>query len=378
MPRRGENIRKRSDGRWEGRFIQRRDIDGKACYRSIYGKSYAEVKGKLAQRNDALKEERAGEKPAAFGDILQLWLEDRKIKLKRQSYAKYAGMIKRHLMDGLGDKHLSSLNATQINRHLEQKLREGLAVTTVRTLGFIAASALTFAAELGICPPPVGKFHRPSKCRAEPCVFSVAEQRRLEEHLLGAVTPTGLGILLCLHTGLRIGELCGLRLEDIDILSATLHVRRTVCRLAKGGGGTELTIGEPKSASSRRAIPLTPCIAMLLDEQLRERRQKEGNTAVFLPSPEGRYLDPRTLQYRFKKILRDCGLPERKFHALRHSFATRCVEAGVDVKSLSEILGHADVGTTLNIYVHSSMEQKRIQLDKLAHFSGQRRGQATL
>lgn len=171
-------------------------------------------------------------------------------------------------------------------------------------------------------------------------------------------------VLLCLYAGLRIGELCALRWSDIDFDGKTLTVKRTVQRIVVPGHMTKTILLEtdPKSESSRRTIPLASELLEILSRFKGEQRYVFG---------EEKPLDPRTMQNRFKKILKEAGIDGRTFHTLRHTFATNCVENGMDVKTLSEILGHSDVKTTLNRYVHPTMDSKRKQIGALSDFYGQ-------
>ena len=199
--------------------------------------------------------------------------------------------------------------------------------------------------------------------------FSKAEQGRLFDYIYHRQDKYTVAVLLCLYTGLRLGELCALQWTDFDLENLTLSIKRTVQRVAVPGYMTKtvLMITNPKSESSERIIPLTAQIVKLLIQL------KENTPYVFGGEKP---LDPRTMQYRFKKILKEAEIEEKHFHLLRHTFATNCVENRMDVKTLSEILGHSDVKITLNRYVHPTMELKRKQLEMLPDFYGQICGQA--
>ena len=173
-----------------------------------------------------------------------------------------------------------------------------------------------------------------------------------------------IALLLCLYTGLRLGELCALKWADLDFKNMSITVNGTVQRIAVQDHLTKTILLEaaPKSESSRRTIPLTAEISELL------ARLKKDSPYVFGGIKP---LEPRTMQYRYKKLLRETGVDERNFHILRHTFATNCIENGMDVKTLSEILGHSDVKITLNRYVHPTMDSKRKQLGLLPDFYGQ-------
>lgn len=189
-------------------------------------------------------------------------------------------------------------------------------------------------------------------------------QNRLVKYLLKDTDYTKLGILLCLYTGIRIGELCALRLEDILIQEKTMRITKTMQRLqtlSNVDSKTKIVITTPKSISSQREIPLPDFLIKIIVGF-------NYNTKDYiLTGANNRYIEPRTLEYRFKSILKRCGLENYRFHQLRHRFATQCIELGFDVKCLSEILGHSSVNITLNRYVHSTMELKKNNMEKLQH-----------
>lgn len=192
-------------------------------------------------------------------------------------------------------------------------------------------------------------------------VLSQEEQKKLVAYLMQDLDVCKLGILVALYTGLRVGELCALRWEDIGKDSIT--VRRTIQRLKKDNtNGTELHIGSPKTKTSLRTIP----IPSFLQDQIEPFRKLELAESYFLATTPGEVIEPRVMQYRFSRYLKDAGIDKANFHALRHTFATRCVEAGFEIKSLSEVLGHANVQTTLNKYVHSSFDLKRTNMELLS------------
>ncbi|MBQ4099933.1 MAG: site-specific integrase, partial [Oscillospiraceae bacterium] len=186
------------------------------------------------------------------------------------------------------------------------------------------------------------------------------EQQRLVDYLLIDIDIYKLGVLVALYTGMRLGELCALRWEDID--DDCIKVRQTMQRLSKNNGvGTELFIGTPKTETSVRLIP----IPSFLKELIEEFRIRGAGEKYFLGSKDKHIVEPRVMQYKFKKYLLDAHIEKANFHALRHSFATRAVEVGFEIKSLSELLGHANVQITLQKYVHSSFALKQDNMELL-------------
>ena len=186
-------------------------------------------------------------------------------------------------------------------------------------------------------------------------MLSIQEQKQLEQYLYHDMNLYNFGVLLALYTGMRIGELCALQWNDIR--TDCLVISKTMHRIQENDH-TIIEITEPKTPSSVRMIPIPDFLKAIVDVY----RQPNGYVLV---NRSGKFVEPRLMQLNFKRIIEDCELPKTNFHALRHTFATRCIEAGFDVKSLSEILGHADVKTTLNKYVHSSFELKQENMKRL-------------
>lgn len=309
-----------------------------------------------------------------FEEILNLWLKDNLVRLKGGTISKYRYLIDKHILPELGEMRMSFLTSTVINSFLTEKLNGGrldfcggLSVSYVRSIMLIINSAHKFAVNSGVCLPLKTPIHKPASKRKEPIVLSREEQRKLEHYLFLGTNQTKIGVLLSLHTGLRIGEICALSWKDIDLTNQIIHVRHTVSRIidddSKSGRKTRLIIDSPKTKASVRDIPITSALLPFL---------KSAKTAFkneYVVSDAASFLSPRTYEYRYNRLLKECGISHVNYHALRHTFATRCIEAGVDPKSLSELLGHANVGITLNTYVHSSMELKRQQLEKLSNLS---------
>lgn len=205
---------------------------------------------------------------------------------------------------------------------------------------------------------------RLKNCDSQIHILERQEQRKLEKFLMSDESLTKTGVLLSLYMGLRLGEVCALKKENIINKEELLQVRFTMQRIQdvkmSGGRKTKIIVTEPKSSCSRRDIP----IPFFLQERLKTL-EKSPENAYVLTGTADKFIEPRTMENIFKRYLRECRMNEINYHALRHTFATRCIEEGFDIKSLSEILGHANVNITLNRYVHSSMEQKRKHMDRL-------------
>lgn len=367
MSRRGDNIHKRKDGRWEGRYKCGVKDDGKTIYRSVYAYSYNECKNKLEKAKANTLISKSNYSDIKFSEILELWLSVNKIRTKGSTENKYRYMIDLHIKPELGSYKVSCLTSTVINNFLQQKLENGsknneaLSPSYVRTLAIIIESSLKFAVNEEFCEPLKNKINKPNVPKKELYVLSVTEQNQYEYALKENKTLTALGTLIALHTGMRIGEICALQWNDIDLENNLIYVKHTVSRIKTYNQSTKtkLIIDTPKTNSSNRVIPISSVLKPFLEDALKNK--KTG----FVISETQEFTGTRTFDYRYRKLISDAGLKVVGFHTLRHTFATRCIEAGMDIKTLSEILGHASATTTLNIYVHSSLENKRIQIEKL-------------
>ncbi len=375
MAKRSDGIHKRKDGRWEGRYQKGRKPDGKLTYGSVYGYSYTDVRQKLkeAQSTGNIVLYTKG-KEKTFDELLALWMQNNKIRLKKGTLNKYQNLIDTHISPTLGEVKLSKLSAPLINGYLSDIAQNGrldgaggLSPSYVRSIMLVINAAIKFGSEEELCPALKTPLNKPSISKSEPKILALAEHQALENYLSNNISPEGIGILIALNTGLRIGEVCALRWEDVDISESIIRVRHTVARVQKEegeGGNTCLIIDTPKTKSSTRDIPINEKLCKTL-----ATFKKQSGYRYVVAKAEG-FISPRSFEYRYHSILKRCGIKDINFHALRHTFATRCIEAGVDVKSLSEILGHANVGITLNTYVHSSMDMKRNQLSKLMDLTG--------
>lgn len=382
MARHGENIRKRNDGRWEGRYKVFDEGKGKHVYRSVYGKDYGEAKEKLSRARLSSVGQGMEKEPAAdaesgsrkdadgngggilFSQAAGEWLAEVSRRRKYSTYIKYNAIYRAYLADTVGPCRLSPGAAQELNRLSGAGLSESmLSPSTQKSIVCVANQILAFANrhyQAGI--PPLERKAATTK-KKPAATFSRAEQAALLGCLYDRMDKFKAAVLLCLYAGLRLGELCALKWTDIDFEGSILTVNRTVQRIAVPGHMTKTILLEtaPKSESSMRTIPLTPEFLGILS------RLKDNQPYVFGGEKP---LEPKTMQYHFKKILKEAGVGGRTFHTLRHTFATNCVENGMDVKALCEILGHSDVRTTLNLYVHPTMDSKRKQIGALSDFYG--------
>lgn len=343
MARRGENIYKRADGRYEGRYIKSYNINGKAVYGYVYARSYAEVKDKLVKCKLNTPPKPSGS-ATLLSEWLNLWIETAEVKEStRQLYRRH---IQNHIEAQIGKKPLKKLSAEVLQAFVSDLK---FAPSTVRLIFTILKSALMCAEDKGYITNIWSKIKLPKQIKSEVQILTPQEQRQLENLLS---EENDIGILICLYMGLRIGELCALKWSDVDFSNKIIHIRGTQSRI-----DGKLKITEPKSKASKRTIPIPD----ILIDKLRAHK----NNSDFVLSNKGGMVEVRAYRRRFKALLKAADLPDIKFHALRHTFSSRALEVGMDYKTLSEILGHASVAITMDLYVHSLDEHKKNQMNKL-------------
>ncbi|MCL2516950.1 MAG: site-specific integrase [Oscillospiraceae bacterium] len=371
MAKHGENIYKRKDGRWEARVIKGYTENGKALYAYIYGRTYREAKEKIFNSLTYTIENVVSAKTTTapnFESVLVLWLDRKRIGIKESSYVKYFNLMNNHIKPYLGKYPISSIDSAVLNSFIAEKLKiNGLSEKTMKDIMTVIKSVLRFAKEEGLITEIDFKINLPREKQKDMRVLTKDEQTLLEKYLCSEIDENKLGVLVCLYTGLRVGEICALKWSDISLDENTLTVSRTMQRIqtlnTTYDTKTKVFVTDPKSDCSARVIPLPD----FLIKKLKMFRPAYENAYLLTGKPE-RYIEPRTYQNRFKSYITGSGIKHANFHCCRHTFATRCVEVGFEIKSLSEILGHANVNITLNRYVHPSFDLKRSNMNKLACF----------
>ncbi len=373
MARTGENIYKRKDGRWEARYIISYDCNGKAKYKYLYARTYSEVKAKLIKAyNNAstvinFKNNNELEKYELW---LAKWLNSKKIHVKESTYIRYHNIIKNHIVPELGKYPIDKISTQLLEHFVALKLdngrldgKGGLSNKTMSDVLTVIKESFKYAQSLGVST--ICCFNQISIKRnyKEMRVLSISEQQRLLSVLLMNTDKYKLGVYICLYTGIRIGELCALQWKNISFSDKTIKIEKTMQRLQNEDPNilykTKIIVTEPKSPAATRVIPLP-------DFVLKTLQPFAGPPDSYILSGKCKsVIEPRTMQNRFKTYLKEGKINNANFHSLRHTFATRCIESGFDVKTLSEILGHSSVKITLDRYVHSSLELKRNNMEKL-------------
>lgn len=374
MGRTGENIYKRKDGRWEARYILFYNCNGKAKYKYIYAKTYSEVKAKLlkAQFEDSFHAmSKVDNSCKSYESWLWEWLSTKRSSVKESTYIRYNNMIRNHIIPELGKYPIDKVGTSLMENFIQNKLRSGrldgrggLSSKTTADILIIIKESFKYAQETGV--HTVCRFDRIifRKSLKQMRVLSTDEQKGLLSVILNNIDCYKLGVFICLFTGIRIGELCALQWKNISFSEKILRVERTMQRIPKEDRDTlqktKIIITEPKSIASIRAIPLPDFIIEIL------KPFASSPDSYVLSGKNGDFTEPRTMQNKFKSYLKEGKIKDANFHSLRHTFATRCVEAGFDAKTLSELLGHSSVKITLDRYVHSSMQLKRNNMEKLS------------
>lgn len=326
-----------------------------------------------------------------FEEILDVWLEEIRQTHAVSTYVKYTGTVKRHIrpyFKGIPIKQVTPAHFREFSDYLKEMVKisnkkenaagnssewkktnfsvdETFSCSYVQNTMMIINMVMKTAFRQGMIDEwnPVPCKRKRKKVLVQ--VFSTEEQTRLEGYIKENWNQTGFGIYLCLYTGMRLGEICALRWKNINIQEGYLTVCATVQRLSieqeNGEIKSRLFITSPKSETSVRQIP----IPSFLLPDLQKNSKMTTADSFFLTSKSQCPMEPRTFQYQYKRFLHQAGVPYYNFHTLRHTFATRCITSGMDPKTLSEILGHADIKITMDYYFHSSFEFKKNQIEKL-------------
>lgn len=301
-------------------------------------------------------------KEKTINQITEEWKEEKKKYVKKSTYAAYQLLIQNHIKPYFGD--LYEVNEEKVQQFVFDKLDAGLSEKTIRDIIIVLKMILKFGIKNGYLEYAQIDAKFPSKQEKKDLdVLSKADQKKFMEHLRNNFTFKNLGIFICLSTGMHIGEICGLRWCDVDTVEGVIKVRHTLQRIYIIEGETrhtELLLDTPKTANSVRDIPMSSELLKML-----KSLNKVVNENYYVISNDIKPIEPRTYRNYYKKLCKQLDIPELKFHGLRHSFATRCIESKADYKTVSVLLGHSNISTTLNLYVHPNKEQKKKTIDKM-------------
>ncbi len=296
------------------------------------------------------------DKKTTIGEVAALWKKDKQQYVKQSTIAAYALILENHILPVFGDK--VQLTETDVQAFALKKLQDGLSQKTVKDVLIVLKMIQKFGAKNGDLQFVEWSVKFPTEqTKQELEVLSVNNQKRIMQYTIDNFTFRNLGIYICLSTGIRIGEVCALKWGDINIATETISINRTIERIYvidSEKRHTEVVIGTPKTKNSLREIPMSKELLKII-----RPLKKVMNDEYFILTNETKPTEPRTYRNYYKQLLKQLGIPDMKFHGLRHCFATRCIESQCDYKTVSVILGHANISTTLNLYVHPNMEQKK-------------------
>lgn len=353
MENKGINITLRKDGRYMGKFIVGYDNNYKAHYQYVYGRTYDEAEEKVLIGQEVASRYLSG-RYITVGKIYDEWLNAVVNRVKESTFANYKAKFEKHILPEFANIPCADLSSGMINEFINKKLAKGLSASYVRDIFTVFKSMLKYAQEEYGFKLSLKNVALPKAEKKQIEKINDTEQKRLVSYLHNNMSLTAFGILISLFMGLRIGELCGLKWSDVDFDNKILYIRRTVQRISSANGSrkTKVIISTPKSDTSFRSIAIP--------DFLIEYFEKFRNEAdFFILSGSDKVIEPRTMQYRYKKILKSVEIENHNFHKLRHTFATNCAEKGFDVKTLSVVLGHSSVNLTLNRYIHPDRSHER-------------------
>ena len=367
MAKRGENIRRRKDGRWEGRYIKSRTSERKPVWGYVYGSAYADVKEILIRKKAEAGFYALSRTELIFRELAEQWLASIRVSIKESSFSHYQYTLRKYILPVLKDVRVSNLS----ENILEQAMQAIISPRNQehRPLGHSSAKECLsmlrrickYATHLRLIRPMEICVHLPKEPHKENEPLTKKEQKITEEFVLQNPTPRKIGLLLGLELGLRIGEICGLQWGDFDLKLGTLKINRTVCRISCGNGHTKVVIQTPKTRTSRREIP----IPKQLLATLKKLHENASDSTWFLSGNGEKPVEPRCYRKSIKAYLKQASVRQVRPHGLRHTFATTCLQAGCDVKTLSELLGHANANITLQRYVHSDLTRMCREMNRI-------------
>lgn len=306
--------------------------------------------GPKCKPNVRLRVRCANTEQPCFSALCDAWLRGSETKFGNQATSNTGRSWSGISSQRLGSRRLGGICTASVDAFTRELLEtDGLSVKTVHDILSVLHSVLKDTEARRPAGALAVQIRYPKGKRREMRVLTIEEQKRLVAYLLHPTDSCKFGLLLALYTGLRIGELCALRWSCIDLREQTIRIAATMQRLGGTGEGTRIVIGAPKSDSSLRTIPLPAQIAVLC------RHMQPADPEAYVLTGGPAYMEPRTLQYRLKRYTAACGLEGVHAHTLRHTFATRAIESGFELKSLSEVLGHATTAITMERYVHSTL-----------------------
>lgn len=294
--------------------------------------------------------------------VINLWKTDKKQYVKKSSFSAYVLLIENHLLPVFGNK--KAIEETEVQTFVFQKLEQGLSQKTIKDILIVLKMVLKFGAKNKCFEHQPFDIQFPTEREKHNIeVLSRTNQKKVMTYIETHFTFRNVGVYICLSAGIRIGEVCALTWEDIDTDNGVINVRKTIQRIylvEDGDRKTELILDTPKTKNSIRTIPMSRDLLKML-----KPLKKIVNNSFFVLTNDAKPTEPRTYRSYYKNLMKELNMPDLKFHGLRHSFATRCIESKCDYKTVSVLLGHSNITTTLNLYVHPNLEQKKKCIDQM-------------
>lgn len=380
MARLGKNVRKRKDGRWEARLYLGKKADNRADIISFYGHSAKEAENKRknyllehSSVNEMINRKGFQNQDILFGQVAEEWLQSASHRVKLTTYHTYAAIVEKHLLPSWSTIKLSAMTTEKLNCFLIEKGisgrldgKGGLSGKSVSDIRIVLNSIIKYAITMDYpcraTKPLTPIKHTDKKIR----VLSKKEQSQLESYMDENLDRDALPVMLALYTGIRLGEACALTWKDIDFDSRTIRINKSLARVKNtdknAATKTKMVILSPKSEKSIRSLQIPGLLLPVL-------KAAAGKEDTYVITGTKKYMDPRVLEEHFKKLLAHAGIGKTNFHVLRHTYATRAVENGINEKALCENMGHHDVSVTMKYYVHPTDEYKQVFADSIARIT---------
>ncbi|MET3538951.1 tyrosine-type recombinase/integrase [Chryseobacterium limigenitum] len=297
-----------------------------------------------------------------FAQIVELWKKDKQLYVKKSSFSAYVLLLENHLLPKFAE--VSSIEEEEVQQFVFQKLEQGLSQKSIKDVLIVLKMVMKFGAKYKWIQYTPFDIQYPTVRENQSIeVLTRTHQKKVMNYIQEHFTFRNLGVYICLCSGMRIGEICALTWEDIDTDNGIINIRKTIQRIyiiEDGKRRTELLLDTPKTKNSIREVPMSRDLLRML-----KPFKKIVNPLFFVLTNDAKPTEPRTYRSYYKNLMKQLEIPEIKFHGLRHSFATRCIESKCDYKTVSVLLGHSNISTTLNLYVHPNLEQKKKAIDQM-------------
>jgi len=306
----------------------------------------------------------------SFEEVTALWKADKRKWVKVSSYATYIQHVNNHILPYFSGMDIEAMNDDTVQEFADSLLGSGLRLKSIKDVIVVLKMILRYGSKLGAWPYKGYNLRFPTSAetRRNISVLSQKDQQKLQRYLSENFSFRNLGLQLCLQSGMRVGEICALQWQDFDLQNNVIHITKTTQRIWLSDGEEKdyrLSVGSPKTMSSVRDIPIARGLLKTI-KSLRKVMRDDYYVVSNAPQP----LEPRYYRDYLRKVLRSLGITPVRFHALRHTFATRCIEQKCDYKAVSVLLGHASISTTMDLYVHPGVSEKRKVIEKVSRLMG--------